>query len=559
MPGKDPDRLDRRRFLKASAAGATLMGLAGCSGNGGGDGTTQSGDGTTQSGNGTTTTSESESILKFAQSKSPIEFDPIVANDVPSIEVIDRIFDRLYTYDAGTEVVPNLAKGQPEVSKNGTRYVVELKTSPRPTFHDGEPVTAEDVKYSFLQPVKEKTENASELNMIDTITTVDETTVQFDLKYPYGPMMHSLAWYVVPKHYREEVGKSTFNTQDPMGSGPFQFEEWSEGSYVRVSTFEDYWGSPTPKIDGINFTPVKEPTTRVTTLKNKANDIVKTIPPKMYPVVRGMSDAKIQEIPGIGYFYLAFNCKEGPATDPKVREAVDYVFSMDEAVKNYVEPSGIRQYAPTPKPVSQDWNFPLDEWKQIPHNKDIDQAKQLFEEAGVPMDYNWKIITPPDDKREQIGISVGNGLKEVGFSNVSVQRLNWSSFLNTYITGKEEDYNMFTLGWSGTPDPDAFTYYLFGRTESTLGVTNGSFWGAHSQKGKNAAEKFYKARQTSNHEERRRLYIEGITTALEQRAHIPSYNLKNSFGVQNYVKDFLPHAVDSFHISTDHNNVYLEK
>jgi len=118
---------------------------------------------------------------------------------------------------------------------------------------------------------------------------------------------------------------------------------------------------------------------------------------------------------------------------------------------------------------------------------------------------------------------------------------------------------MYTLGWSGTPDPDAFTYYMFGRTDDTLGVTNGSYYGANSQRGKDAAQKIVDARQSADREERKQLYTEAITTILEDRAHLPAYNLKNSFGVKEYVSDFTSHPVDSFHLVTDNNNVSVDK
>ncbi|MFQ3294776.1 MAG: peptide/nickel transport system substrate-binding protein, partial [Natrialbaceae archaeon] len=475
----------------------------------------------------------------------------------------------------GTGVVPNMADGKPEVNDDGTQWTVNLKDDPRPTFHNGNNVTAEDVKYSFKAPVEDETENASELNMIDSIETPDETTIVFNLKYPYGAFQTALTWYVVPKDVRgPELGfegegdertlkdkekKDAFNTGDALtGSGAFVFDSWQEGQHATLMRNDDYWGEPMARLSEVKMVPVEEPTTRVTTLQNEENDIVEEIPPKMYSTVQGMEEAEVQQVPGIGYFYLAFNCKEGPTTDPTVREAVDYCFSMDAAVENYVEPTGLRQYAPTPKPITEDWGFPLDEWKQIPHDKNIDKAKELFEEAGVSMDYQWNIIVPPDDKREQIGVSVSNGLQEAGFNNVEVQRLDWGAFLDKYITGDPNDYNMYTLGWSGTPDPDAFTYYLFGRTEDTLGVTNGTFYGNNSDRGKEAAQKFLDARKSADHEERKQLYIDGITMALEDRAHIPGYNLKNSYGVRNYVKDFQEHAVDGFHISTDHNNTYIE-
>jgi peptide/nickel transport system substrate-binding protein len=553
--------LNRRRVLGLGAAG--LASLAGCAGGDSSGSGTESGSGSgtdsgsdSDSGSGDSDAGGSGGTLRLAQVKSPIEFDPIVLNDVPSAEVSQNVFDGLYAYDESTGIVPQLATGEPEISREGQRYVVPM--TDEATFHNGDSLTAEDVIYSFNAPVDEETENAAELNMVDSVSEVDETTVQFDLKFPYGAFKNVLTWSIVPKSVREQ-DKDAFNTSQPVGSGPFEFVDWQEGNFVRLQRNDDYWGDPMPNLAEVEFVPIEEATTRVTTLRNGENDVIKEIPPKLYSTVRGISDAGIQEVPGIGYFYLAFNCKQGPTTDPRVREAIDYCFNMDQAVSSYVEPTGVRQYSPLPAAVAEDWDMPVEEWQAIPHEKNIEEAQALFEEAGVPSDYSWNIIVPPDDKREQIGVTVSNGLKEAGFDNVSVQRLDWGAFLDKYVTGNEDDYNMYTLGWSGNPDPDSFTYFLLGRTEDTLGVTNGTYWGANSEAGKRAAQKFVQARESNDRDERRQLYIEGITTALEERAHLPAYNLKNSFGVKEYVDDFAAHPVDAFHISSNHNNVSVDR
>ena len=542
--------LSRRRILQGLGS-ASIVGLAGCSGGNGGETTTTEGDGNDT----TTTQSMSGGKLKLAQVKSPIEFDPIILNDVPSEEVAQHIYNGLYTYGEGTEIVPDLATGEPSVSSDGTEWTVTLRDDA--TFHNGDPVTPEDVRYSFLMPVEEETENASELNMIDSID-IDGQNITFNLAYPYGAFVHNLVWYVVPKSVREE-DKDAFNTSQPVGSGPFEFVDWQEGDYVTLQRWEDYWGDDQPNLAEVEFVPVEEGTTRVTTLRNGENDVVKEIPPKLWSTVEGLDAATVDSVPGIGYFYLAFNCMEGPTSDPVVREAVDYTFDMDQAVSNFVEPTGLRQYSPLPRPIAEDWDMPLDEWEQIPHGKDIDAAKELFDEAGIAMDYQWNIIVPPDDKREQIGVTVSNGLQEAGFTNVSVQRLDWGTFLDKYVSGNEDDYNMYTLGWSGTPDPDAFTYFLLGRTDDVLGVNNGTFWGENSEKGVEAAQLFADARESADRAERQQMYQEGITMALEDRAHLPAYNLKNSFGVREYVDDFASHPTDQFHLFSDHNNVSVNK
>ncbi len=545
---------------------AGIASVAGCSGGGGGgddtgnDSGNGSGDGSgdgNQSDDGSGDGQASQGgQLKMALVKSPLEFDPIVLNDVPSAQVSQNIFEGLYEYDESTGLVPALADGEPEVNDEGTVYTVQIAEDA--TFQNGDDVTSEDVKYSFEAPVDEETDNASELNMVDTIDTPDEKTVVFNLSYPYGAFGETtLAWSIVPKSVREE-DPDAFNDSKPVGSGPFEFDEWQEGNFARITRYDDYWGDPMPNLESVEFVPVEESTTRVTTLRNGENDIIEEIPPKLYSSVEQIQDAGIQEVPGIGYFYMAFNCAEGPTTDPKVREAVDYCFDMDQAVSNYVEPSGVRQYSPLPQSIVDDWGFDTGPWEQIPHSKDIEQAQQLFDEAGVSQDYSWRIIVPPDDKREQIGVTVSNGLQEAGF-DAEVQRLDWGAFLEQYVSGSEDDYNIYTLGWSGSPDPDAFTYYMFGATEDTLGVTDGTFYHDSSERAKEATEKFVEARETNDQEQRKQLYTEGITTVLEDRAHLPAYNLKNSFGVKEYVNDFAEHPVDSFHLSSNHNNVSIDE
>lgn len=506
-------------MLKAVGAGGAA-GLAGCTG-----GRDAQSTATTEGGDGPT--------FRFAQAKSPQDFDPLRANDVPSLQVVERVFDSLYTYEKGTTLTPELAAGDPEVSKGGERFVVALKDGV--AFHNGDPITAEDVKYSFLAPGREETQNGSEFTMIESVEVVDERTVQFDLSYPFGPFKHKLAWAPVPKSVRE-ADKAAFNTERPVGSGPFEFADWTEGEYVRLERHDDYWDETTPAVQTLEFVPVTEPTTRVTTLRNGTNHAVQTVPPKLYATVEDVDGASVAERPGLGYYYLAFNCNEGPTADKRVREAIDYAVSMDEAVSRYVEPAGVRMTSPLPQSLVDSWGFPGEEWDRIPHEKDTEMAAQLLEEAGVSPEYDWTVIVPPDKKREQIGVTVSNALQELGFSNASVQRLDWGAFLDKYSTGEESDYNMYVLGWLDEVDPDGYLYYMF--HESEAGGTNGCYYGNDE-----VMRQLDAARESPDRAERKELYAEAVTTILEDRPHLPVYNLKNSFGVRDAVEGFRPHTI----------------
>jgi peptide/nickel transport system substrate-binding protein len=251
--------------------GASVLALAGCGGDGG--------DGGGNGGGGR---------LTIAQAKSPIEFDPVILNDVPSAEVADRIFEAPYRFSPDLELVPVLASDQPEIERSGKRWIVPLNGDA--TFQNGDPVTAPDVAYSYTAPLEEETENAGEVNMIDSVEAVDETTAQFDLKFEFGAFKWYLSRSVVPESVREE-DKEAFNKENPVGSGPFTFEDWSEGEFVEISRYDDDWGDPLPNLQTVEFTPVEEGTSRITTLESGESSPPRT-PPRS---ASGTSTARSRE------------------------------------------------------------------------------------------------------------------------------------------------------------------------------------------------------------------------------------------------------------------------
>ena len=543
-------RLSRRQILAGGAASTSIL-LAGCTGGG------ESGSGSTDGSSDTTDGGDSggpDPTLYVAQVKGPIDMDPVVINDVPSGQIAGQIFDGLYEYGEDVRIQPKIAADMPTVERDGTRYIVPIREGA--TFHNGDPVTADDVVHTMTAPVDEQTANASEVNMIDTAEAVDETTVQFDLKYPYGAFTTAMVRSVVNASVRRE-DPAAYN-QEPIGSGPFRLVEWEPENYATVERVDDYWDADSrPAVAGIEFDPIEEQTTRVTELETGNVDIIETIPPQLYETVEGNQNAQITESPGVGYYYLAFNCANGPTSDPRVREAVDYCFSMDQAIENFVEPSGVRQYSPYPASIAAEWEFPVDEWASIPHDQDIDAATSLFEDAGVSTDYEWRIIVPPDDMREQIGITIGDGLQNAGFENVEVQRLDWGTFIQTYQSDEgpnsEDAYNMYTLGWSGSPDPDAFAYYLL--SQQTNGVTNGTFHGYDE-----ASAMLTQARESADYETRRERYIDATTQLLEARVHLPAYNLNNSYGVNDAVDGFSAHPIATeVQVATNHTTVSVSR
>ncbi|WP_336025156.1 ABC transporter substrate-binding protein [Halobellus salinisoli] len=529
------DRKISRRKVLAATGTAIPVGLAGCSSDNSGDDGANSGDsssGETDSDSDTQGSSSSATTLNIGQALQPTRFDPILQYSNPDALVGNRIFSGLYTYAEGTDTTTDLATSEPEITRDNTRYVIPIREDA--SFHNGDPVTAEDAAYSFTAPLEEETPLAGIFSVIDSATVVDEHTVQFDLSNPFAMFNELLTHQIVPRAVREDDPEA-FNTEQPIGSGPFQFVDWEQNSYVTLERWDDYWGEPQPEVDAVEFVPVTESTTRITELETGNRDIVETIPPRLWTTVQDMEDASLEAVEAIGYFYVAFNMNEGPTTDQRVREAIDYSFSMDDAVERFIEPAGVRQYCPLPTPVVEDWGISVDQWKDIPNDKDIEQAQQLFSEAGVPSDWSCKIIVPPDDNRENIGISIANGIQEAGY-DANVERLDWGTMLSQAYTGNADDYNMYVLGWVRYSDPDDIMYNLF-HTDAT-GANQGVYY-----ENEEVMEQLAQARSSVDRETRKQLYTDVITTVLEDKVHLPAFNYKNSYGVRSRVEGFDVHPV----------------
>jgi len=345
---------DRRTFLKSTgAAGAAGMAvLAGCSGGGGGEGGTD--DAGTTTGGGSDDAEETR--IDFAQTSSPVALDPVNNKGGNySIMLKNWVYSPVLGYDRNTNLVPILATEVPELSGDGTEFTIDLDE--RATFHNGDPVTAEDVKYTFNQTIEEETSYATNFNVIESMTVGDDQTLNVTLSTPYQPILHAIAFPIAPKSVREEDTEA-FGTETIVGSGPFEVDEFEEGDHVKLDTWDDYWGDTLPAVDGVTYTPINESTTRVTNLKTGDMDIINRIPPKLWETVKGQDGAGISSGPGLSYQFAAFNQKEGECAKRKVRLAVDHCIDVAAAVEKYVAPVGSPMYAPIPKTVAEAWNLP---------------------------------------------------------------------------------------------------------------------------------------------------------------------------------------------------------
>lgn len=526
-------RYQRRAFLKT--AGVTgVAGLAGCTGNdedgsesasgtGSGDGGDDSGSGTSEDDN-----PRQGGTLNVAQVSSPVELDPVNNNGGNySIMIKSKVYSTLFDFDADTNIIPLLATEVPELTNDGTEFTVNIDE--RATFHNGDPVTAEDVKYSFLQPVEEGTSWASNFSIIESIDIEDETTAHFTLERPYKPILYAMEHPIAPKSVREEDPEA-FGTETFVGSGPFEVTDFQEGEVTSLRAWDDYWGNSSPRLDEVNITPINEETTRITQLQTGNQDIIRAVPPQLFNTVDEQEDSSMVTGPGLSYQFAAFNQNEGETAKRDVRLAIDHCVDIDSAVEQFVQPAGERLYSPLPTAVAEAYDMPVEEWRNSWSEKDIDRAQELFEQAGVPDDWECKILVSSTEFRRQMAVSISNGIQEAGY-DASVEYIDFSQMLEVYNSGDASTLNMYLLGWTRAPEPDRFLYELL--------HIDGAFQGQYYENDR-FNELLETARTEPDRETRREMYIEAINIFIEDRVHLPLYTTKIAMGANDRVQEFEP-------------------
>lgn len=500
-----------RRQLLGSAGAAGAASLSGCLGFG-----------------------SSASKLRYTTVLPPLSIDPVEVDDAWTRQVAGQVFEGLYEFGGDMSLQPRLAAGEPR-KRDETTYEVSLAEGA--TFQNGEPVTAEDVAYSLTAPVEEETPAAWIVEPIDQVRTVDERTVRVELSHPYPTIDYALTRPIVPKSVREanrkKFGKSAKHT---VGSGPYAPETITPAKYARLSADGSYWGG-SPSVEDLRFVPNEAGLARTMALRLGQSEIVERIQPKLWKTTEEMPGTSVERAKSYHSVYVGFNCNGGPTADPKVREAIDHLLSMDDAVKHFVGPTGRRQYSPLPEQLATDWEFPREKWKEIPARKNVERAKTLLDESEKDLS-GWTplIAVPPDKMRHKFAEAIVHGLNEVGFKRARTKKYSWKKFREKTVTGNPNAYNMWIGSWSGYSDPDSFLYPLF--HENNEGATNGTFY-----RNEEVMNAILSARETTDRAKRADHYERAITTLLEDRVHLPAFTLDNSFGVKSDVENFQPHPI----------------
>ncbi|HSL51322.1 MAG TPA: ABC transporter substrate-binding protein [Candidatus Deferrimicrobiaceae bacterium] len=319
---------------------------------------------------------------------APAWFDPAeVVGVLTPFWVLNAMHDAVVKPMPGNHQTPSLAESW-KVSPDGRVYEFKLREGVK--FHNGDPFTAEDVRWSFHRAKGAKVLHEK----VRDVEIAGPHRVRFHLHEPwpdfmtfYGTYATGAAW-IAPKKYMEQVGPDGFK-KHPIGLGPYKFVSHTPGVELVMEAYEGYWRKM-PSVKRLVYKSVPEATTRLAMLKRGEVDLAYLLDAPQAEEVKRDPSLKLAFSGGIGTFYLDYLDQWDPKSpwhDRRVRLAASH--ALDRRALSEAETLGASRPNGSLIPRTFQFALPLD-----PHPYDPAKAKQLLAEAGYPNGFDAGDLYP---------------------------------------------------------------------------------------------------------------------------------------------------------------------
>ncbi len=408
-----------------------------------------------------------EMVIGFGT--DPESLDPNKITSAPAGMVLTHIAETLLFMTEDLQIAPLLVETW-TVSVDGLTVMLYLRKGV--FFHDGTPFNAEAVKVN-LERFRKATYAFLLFPRVQTIDVVDEYTIRFNLDKPFAPLIphltHNFVAIVSPKQIAElPEGR---DIMEPIGTGPFKFDKWVRGDYVRIVRNDNYWGQK-PYLDSVVFKVVPSDATRLVLLETGQIHAMMRVPPLDAPRVAATRGLQVVQVPSVRTIYIAFNYQKPPFTDVRVRQAINYAVDKEAIVKEILGGVGGVSDAPI-MPLIYGYS------PQKPYPYDPEMAKKLLAEAGFPRGFKCTLYHPTGRymKDAAIAEAVQAYLAEVGIQ-AELITMEWAAYLAFLRKPvNEATFDMFMLGWGCvTLDADYGLFPLFHTSEWAPVGSNRSFY-----------------------------------------------------------------------------------
>ena len=307
-------------------------------------------------------------------------FNPLVNTDLNTTEVNTyMLFTPIVGYDESFQPRPHLARRWDLTDDSVTFFLARDVR-----WHDGRPVTAHDVAFTFRRARDPETASilaAVYLEQVEDVAVLDSFTVRFYFARPHARPLDGFWWPPVPRHLLEDVPPAEMRgipfNRNPVGSGPFRFVAWESGESLtleRNPDFSDSLGGP-PRLDRVIFRFIPESTTLLSETLSGVVDVNGSLQPHQAADVENSPRVHLMAYPSREYYYIGWNTRDPILDDPRVRRALTMAIDRRQLVDALLFGHGqlatgtIAPWHPLHTPI-----------EPLPH--DPDAAGRLLDEAG---------------------------------------------------------------------------------------------------------------------------------------------------------------------------------
>ena len=319
-----------------------------------------------------------------------ISLDPHRSSTAADYPILNNVFEGLYGHDENGDLVPLLAESV-EASPDGLTYVFKLRKNAK--FHNGDPVTADDVRFSWQRAIDPAIRNPRATALaanIANVEVVDPQTAKITLKQRDPALLDNMnsLWTIVPKKYIEQVGNEEFGKK-PIGSGPFMFVEKRQNEYSKIKGFEQHWGR-VPKVNMVTYRIVPDDQARLAQVQTGEADLITNIPPPLAARSQKLANVHVISRPAMSHQSVHYNDITGTRLkDKDVRVALNMLVDRNALAKTVM--SGFA----TPEILfCAEGTSGCDASKVQLHKFDPKAAREMLVKAKFDFDKPLKFVGP---------------------------------------------------------------------------------------------------------------------------------------------------------------------
>jgi peptide/nickel transport system substrate-binding protein len=463
------------------------------------------------------------SALVVALEAGPTHLDPRYAMDADSERISALIFNSLARSDKSSRLQPELAESWQAIDER--TYVFRIRKGVH--FHDGKPLTAADVKYTYesvLDP-NSRSPKRGALRFLEGIDQLGPYEVRFRLAIPFAPFLEELTLGIVPAATGAGGDRPSL-----IGSGPFMLAEFSPGEKVVLKANPAYWEGP-PGLTGLVFKVIPDAIVRVLEFRKGSVDFIQNyFEPDMLPWLEMNTRASILSEQGNMFQYIGMNLEHPILKHRAVREAIGHAIDRDAVIRHILKGLAI----PATGLLSPE------HWAYEPRVNRLDydpaESKRLLDQAGFPDPdgdgplprFKLSYKTTNLDLRKRIAEAFKEQLARVGIE-LEVRTFEWGTFYSDIGKG---NFHLYSLEWVGTKDPDIY-HDLF---HSSRMPPNGRNRGRYRNPELDAL--LERGRRAMSIDERKRIYSRAQEIVAADLPYIPLWWWKNVVVMNPALRDF---------------------